>query len=304
MSQTSAAKHGTTAPTRRPAGSKHGITGKGLKGGQLGLLAVVVLGISTIAPAYTLTSSLGPAVNEAVGLQLPAIFIVGFIPMILVSFAYRELNADSPDSGTTFTWATKAFGPFVGWMGGWGLLAANIIVLSNLAGVAVDFFYLFLAQVSSTPELADLTSNKPAQHRHLLRVRGAGRLGQLPRPARHQARAVRPGRLPGAGPGPLRRHGLRHAAPATRAPPSRSAGTGSTPTKIETFGQFTAGMSLAIFVYWGWDVCLTVNEETKNGKKTAGLAGTTDGGRRPGPLPARHRGHHDVRRRRRPTASA
>nr|MDQ5860896.1 amino acid permease [Actinomycetota bacterium] len=97
------------------AGSAHGITAKGLKGGQLGLLAVVVLGISTIAPAYTLTSALGPTVNAA-GLQLPVIFLIGFIPMILVSLAYRELNADSPDSGTTFTWVTKAFGPWVGWM--------------------------------------------------------------------------------------------------------------------------------------------------------------------------------------------
>src|SRR5690349_3392051 len=97
-----------------PAGeATHGITGKGLKGGQLGLLAVVVLGVSSVAPAYSLTSSLGPAVG-AVGVQLPAIFIVAFIPMILVAFAYRELNADSPDSGTTFTWTTKAFGPFVG----------------------------------------------------------------------------------------------------------------------------------------------------------------------------------------------
>jgi amino acid transporter len=34
-------------------------------------------------------------------------------------------------------------------------------------------------------------------------------------------------------------------------------------------------MSLAVFVYWGWDVCLTVNEETKGGKGTAGKAGTT-----------------------------
>ena len=40
-----------------PAGSKHGITGKGLKGGQLGLLAVVVLGISSVAPAYVLTAT-------------------------------------------------------------------------------------------------------------------------------------------------------------------------------------------------------------------------------------------------------
>ena len=100
MSQTIGRKDGTTSAHGTaghdvvdPAGSKHGITGKGLKGGQLGLLAVVVLGISSVAPAYSLTSSLGPAVG-AVGVQLPAIFIVAFIPMILVAFAYRELNAD------------------------------------------------------------------------------------------------------------------------------------------------------------------------------------------------------------------
>jgi amino acid transporter len=49
---------------------------------------------------------------------------------------YRELNADAPDSGTSFTWATKAFGPYVGWLGGWGLVSVTVIVLSNLAGIA------------------------------------------------------------------------------------------------------------------------------------------------------------------------
>ena len=209
MSQTIGREDGTTThDVVDPAGSKHGITGKGLKGGQLGLLAVVVLGISSVAPAYSLTSSLGPAVG-AVGVQLPAIFIVAFIPMILVAFAYRELNADSPDSGTTFTWATKAFGPFVGWMGGWGLLAANIIVLSNLAGVAVDFFYLFLAQVFNNPRTRGPDLEHVREHCYLPGVRGTRRLGQLPRPARHQARAVQHGRIPGAGPGGLHHHGAR-----------------------------------------------------------------------------------------------
>ncbi|MGX1162329.1 amino acid transporter [Pseudarthrobacter sp. SLBN-100] len=189
-------------------GTAHAITPKGLKGGQLGLLAVVVLGISTIAPAYTLTSALGPTVNEA-GLQLPVIFLIGFIPMILVSLAYRELNADSPDSGTTFTWVTKAFGPWVGWMGGWGLLAANIIVLSNLAGVAVDFFYLFLSQLTGSAELADPRGQQTTERAHLLCVRGPCRVGQLPRPAHHQTGAVRPGGVPAAGAWPVRGDGVR-----------------------------------------------------------------------------------------------
>ena len=163
MSQTIGREDGTTTAHDAvdPAGSTHGITGKGLKGGQLGLLAVVVLGISSMAPAYTPHQCAGTRGRAPWACSCRSIFLIAFIPMILVSLAYRELNADSPDSGTTFTWVTKAFGPLVGWMGGWGLLAANIIVLSNLAGVAVDFFYLFLAQVIDYPELADLTSNRP-----------------------------------------------------------------------------------------------------------------------------------------------
>ena len=139
---------------------QHGLSGKGLKAGSVGLIGAVVIGISCIAPAYTLTAALGPTVSE-VGVHLPAIFLVGFIPMLLVALGYRELNNAMPDAGTSFTWASRAFGPWIGWMGGWGLIAATIIVLSNLAAVAVDFFYLMLAQLFGNPELADLTTNLP-----------------------------------------------------------------------------------------------------------------------------------------------
>jgi hypothetical protein len=32
-----------------------------------------------------------------------------------------------PDCGTTFTWPTRAFGPYSGWLGGWGIIAADVI---------------------------------------------------------------------------------------------------------------------------------------------------------------------------------
>ncbi|MDQ0802429.1 APC family permease [Arthrobacter sp. SLBN-112] len=265
--RTSTAKPGPHAH----APSTDGVSAKGLKGGQLGLLAVVVLGISTIAPAYTLTSALGPTVKEA-GLQLPVIFLIGFIPMILVSLAYRELNADSPDSGTTFTWVTKAFGPWVGWMGGWGLLAANIIVLSNLAGVAVDFFYLFLSQLTGSPELADLAGNKALNV--LTCFVFVALAVWVSYRGLHTTKVVQYG-LVGF---QLLVLGLFVAMAFANWSTSETAIPFSWDwfdvTRIETFGQVAAGISLSIFVYWGWDVCLTVNEETANGKKTAGLAGT------------------------------
>src|SRR3546814_864664 len=94
-----------------------------------------------------------------VGAQSPAIILIGFLPMLLVAFGYRELNRAMPDSGTSFTWVTRAFGPWVGWLAGWGLVASTVLVLSNTAGIAVDFFYLMLSQIFTDPDLVALTAN-------------------------------------------------------------------------------------------------------------------------------------------------
>src|SRR5690606_41921744 len=104
----------TTPPpfTEEPAPGTGGLSQKGLSAGTVGLIGAVVIGISCIASAYTLTAALGPTVSE-VGFQVPAIILVGFIPMLLVAFGYRELNRTMPDSGTSFTWAARAFGPWV-----------------------------------------------------------------------------------------------------------------------------------------------------------------------------------------------
>ena len=46
----------------------------------------------------------------------------------LVAVGYRQLNRAMPDSGTSFTWGVRAFGPWIGWMTGWGLVAATVII--------------------------------------------------------------------------------------------------------------------------------------------------------------------------------
>ena len=55
---------------------------------------------------------------------------------------YKELNKADPDCGTTFTWATRAFGPTTGWMGGWGIVAADVLVMASLAQVAGQYVFL------------------------------------------------------------------------------------------------------------------------------------------------------------------
>jgi amino acid transporter len=116
--------------------------GKGLKSGALGLWGNVTIGLASTAPAYSLAATLGYVVL-AVGDKAPAMFIVAFIPMLLVAIAYRDLNRAAPDCGTTFTWGTKAFGPIVGWLGGWGVAVSAIIVLANVAEIAAIYTLRF-----------------------------------------------------------------------------------------------------------------------------------------------------------------
>lgn len=132
---------------------------KGLKGGALGLLSSVVVGMASTAPAYSLAASLGFVVASGgallAGVKAPAIMILAFIPMYFIAVAYAELNSAEPDCGTTFTWATRTFGPILGWLGGWGIIAADVIVMANLAQVAGSYsFTLFGA--------ADLADNTVA----------------------------------------------------------------------------------------------------------------------------------------------
>src|SRR6201992_3945238 len=126
---------------------------KGLKSGALGLFSSVVVGVASTAPAYSLAATLGFVVIAINGLQAPIIASLAFVPMLFVSYAYKELNNADPDCGTTFTWATRAFGPKTGWFGGWGIVAADILVMASLAQIAGQYVFLFFgaSSIGSTP---------------------------------------------------------------------------------------------------------------------------------------------------------
>ena len=246
---------------------------KGLAKGQIGVLGTVVIGVGCIAPAYTLTSGLGPTIAE-VGAHVPAILILGFLPMLLVAFGYRELNSRFPDSGTSFTWATKAFSPWVGWMGGWGLIAATVIVLSNLAAVAVDFLYILLGQIFDNQDIADLTRNLWVNIPTTLvfiaiaawvSYRGLGSTKMV----QYILVAIQLVVLTA-----FAVSAIVQANNGSSFDPTPISLEWFNPAGIESFSVIAAGISLSIFMFWGWDTTLTMNEETKDPKTTASRAST------------------------------
>src|SRR4051812_11604947 len=114
---------------------------KGLKTGALGLLSSVVIGVASTAPAYSLAATLGFVV-AFVGVQTPIVVILAFVPILFTSIGYAELNRADPDCGTTFTWAGRAISPGTGWWGGWGIIAADVLVMASLAQVAGQYIFL------------------------------------------------------------------------------------------------------------------------------------------------------------------
>src|SRR4051794_5801423 len=105
---------------------------QGLKKNAIGYASSVVIGVASTAPGYSLAAVLGLIVAvPGIGVHAPAVLMLAFVPMLLVALAYKYLNQADPDAGTTFSWATRAFGPKTGWIGGWALLVAGIHVMAQ-----------------------------------------------------------------------------------------------------------------------------------------------------------------------------
>src|SRR6201999_622734 len=51
------------------------------------------------------------------------------------------------------------FGPIIGWLGGWGIIAADVIVMANLAQIAGAYSFTFVGDLGwhSVADLADST---------------------------------------------------------------------------------------------------------------------------------------------------
>jgi amino acid transporter len=121
------------------------IVDKGLKRDAIGYISNVVIGVASTAPAYSLAATLGFIVADpGVGVHAPAVLLVSFLPMLLVASAYKYLNRADPDAGTTFAWTTRAFGPSFGWLNGWAIFLADVLVMASLSAIAAIYtFKLF-----------------------------------------------------------------------------------------------------------------------------------------------------------------
>ena len=192
-------------------------------------------------------------------------FVLAFIPMLLVAFAYRELARDTPDCGTTFTWGTKAFGPWIGWIGGWGLAVSAIIVLANVAEIAAIYLFRFLGLDSLAENVWSkvLLGSFFIIAMTLVSARGI----VLSERIQNVLIAIQFGVLIIVSIIALVRVFAGTAGEQAITPSLAWLWPGGLDAH-----SIAAAIILCIFIYWGWDTCLAVGEETKNSDRTPGLA--------------------------------
>ncbi len=238
---------------------------KGLKGGALGLLSSIVMGVASTAPAYSLAATLFFVV-AAVGLKSPAVAFLAFIPMLLCSIGYSEMNKADPDCGTTFTWATRAFGPKTGWAGGWAIVAADVLVMASLAQVAGQYMFLLFGADgigdNATSPWVLLTGIAWIVAMSYICYRGIEVSAWFQR----ILLTIEIIMLLVLAVTALVKTEVSH--PAGSVPPSFS---WLVPTHL-SLSAFITGIILMLFIYWGWDTAVSVNEETKDKAKTPGRA--------------------------------
>jgi amino acid transporter len=255
----------TPAGRATPAPPADGqVADKGLRRGAIGFISSVVIGVASTAPGYSLAATLGLIV-AAVGFQAPAVLWVAFIPMLCIASAYLYMNRTDPDCGTTFAWVSKAMGPWAGWLGGWAIIVADIVVMANLAQIAGLYSFTLFGWDSAAGSTAAVTAVGVLWIVVMTAITTIG----IELSARTQWYLL------GAEVVTL----ALFAVVALVRVYAGDASAAAEHPQLAWFSPFaidggtaalTTGVLLAVFIYWGWDSAVSVNEETEDPTESPG----------------------------------
>jgi amino acid transporter len=238
---------------------------QGLKANAVSLVSALVIGLASTAPAYSLAAVIGIVVGM-VGLQAPAVFLASFIPMFFIATAFYYMNKVDQDCGTSFSWVSRAMGPWMGWMVGWAISVTGILVIGSLSDVAARYSYLLLG-------FTDLAASKTAVTTlaviYMAVVTTICVVG-IEISARLQDTLIVPEVL----------SLLLFAIVALMRVYGGDAPAGSVTPELSWFSPFAtpspqalmSGLLVGVFIYWGWESAVNLNEETQNSATASGIA--------------------------------
>ncbi|MCF1594886.1 APC family permease [Streptomyces muensis] len=237
---------------------------EGLKANAIGFVDALVIGLNSTSPAYSLAAAIGPLV-ALVGVYAPGVMLASFVPMLLIASAFYYLNRVDQDCGTTFSWVTRAMGPWAGWLGGWAITMTGVLVVGSLADVAVTFALLafgldgwvdeeWVRETLTVLLILVMTAVCVIGTEVSAKVQNALILAQVACLLAFAVVAI----------------------------DRVYADTGSLGSVDPAFGwldpfgaggaELTAGLLLGVFIYWGWESAVNLTEEVENSATAPGKA--------------------------------
>ncbi|MFE7775444.1 APC family permease [Streptomyces sp. NPDC057445] len=233
-------------------------SGRGLQPNVLGTSDTIVMAVAGSAPAYSLAATTA-VLAGAVGLASPAALLYCAIPMLGIVLAFSRLGRIDVNAGASYSWVGRTLHPFLGFLSGWALVvSATIFMVAGSLPAGAMTLALFDTGLADNTWLATAVGACWFLIM-LLVVLGGARLtvrAQLLMSGVELAVLVL--FLVAA----LLHKGSAHAFDWSWL------GFGH----FDGATGFASGALIAAFYYWGWDVTSNLSEETRDSRRTAGLA--------------------------------
>src|ERR1700735_3583122 len=139
--------------TDRPAAAIVGIPPQPaarLEPNAIGATQDTIIGMASSAPAATVGLSLA-ALAAATAYGSGPILILTAIPMLIIANAYRRCNMWNANCGASFEWVGRAVSPYLGFLTGWLMIAANLLgTIAATVILAPSVLAVFGANANST----------------------------------------------------------------------------------------------------------------------------------------------------------
>ncbi|MFJ9561229.1 APC family permease [Streptomyces fuscichromogenes] len=233
--------------------------GRGLQANALGTFDTVVMAIAGSAPAYSLAATTAVLVG-AVGLGSPAALLWCAIPMLGIALAFSYLGRIDVNAGASYSWVGRTLHPFLGFVSGWALVvSATIFMVAGSLPAGSMTLSLFDAGLADNVALSTVVG--AAWFLIMLAVVLGG--------ARLTVRAQL--LMSGIELAVLLLFAVLALFHTNTARAFDWSWLGF--SHFDGVSGFASGALIAAFYYWGWDVTSNLSEETRNSRRTTGLAG-------------------------------
>jgi amino acid transporter len=232
-----------------------------LKANALSIMDTITLAVAGTAPSYSLNATTA-ALIAAVGLAAPGALALGAIPMFGIAFAFKHLNNWRADAGTSYSWVGRSINPYLGFVCAWTFLTlSTAFMVAAALPVGVITLGLIAPQYQDSVWLATLAGGlwfAAVATMTILGVHVAASVQKVMTAVEAVAlMALAIGAFVKFGSNPVNPFSL----------------SWFSPLAFGNVQTFMAGMLVAVFYYFGWDVSSNVAEETEGANDTPGASG-------------------------------